>query len=446
MICPARLARPRASSSSPRALLFLCGLLAVACSRPPELPDYGPWQRFGEDPLVGRLLEQRLEAVRQAPGDLETWLALGGAFEANDFLPEARATYEAASRLGAEEPRLWYHLANTRIAAGQVEEAIPLFEKALELAPSYAPTHWRLGLAHLRRGKLEPATESFQRALDLAPNLFAAHLGLARIDLQRGEPAAAAARLEQVLQVKPGLAAAHHLLGLAYRQLGRSEEARTHLRAGIPGNPSGERKAALAAPTGLDPWQEELAGSRVSHRMLVEVAGQAFAAGDYAKAQSTLQTLREHRPDDITLILNLATVYRRVGRRAAALDLLAESLEAHPHQVRLALDLSTTHLEAGDPDKSLAAARRARDIAPDAPEPLAHEARAQLAREAPEAAEEPLRQALALAPSDPDLHLDLARVLTALGRADEAAEHEARGTALGAATRGSGSSEESSTP
>ena len=427
-------------------LLLLCGLFAFACSPTPELPDYGPKERFAEDPLVGRLLEQRLEAVRQAPADFETWLALGGAFEANDFLPEARATYEAASRLGAEEPRLWYHLANTRVAAGQVEEAIPLFEKTLELAPTYAPTYWRLGLAHLRRGTLEPAAESFQRALDLAPNLFASHLGLARIDLQRGDPAAAAARLEQVLQVKPGLAAAHHLLGLAYRQLGRSEEARSHLRAGLPGNDSGDRSPSLAAPSGLDPWQEELASSRVSHRMLVEVAGQAFAAGDYARAQSTLQTLREHRPDDITLILNLATVYRRIGRRAAALDLLAESLETHPHQVRLALDLATTLLEADDPPKALEAARRAREIAPDAPEPLALEARAHLALEAPEAAEALLREALALAPSDPDLHLDLARVLAALGRSEEAAVYESKGKALGTTSRVAAAVEESSTP
>ena len=73
-------------------------------------------------------------------------------------------------------------------------------------------------------------------------------------------------------------------------------------------------------------------------------------------------------------------------------------------------------------------------------------ARAHLALEAPEAAEALLREALALAPSDPDLHLDLARVLAALGRSEEAAVYESKGKALGTTSRVAAAVEESSTP
>jgi Flp pilus assembly protein TadD len=63
------------------------------------------------------------------------------------------------------------------------------------------------------------------RALELSPDFVEAHVGLAKIELGNHQPEKAVTELERAIQLQPKNASAHYTLMLAYRDLGRRQEA-----------------------------------------------------------------------------------------------------------------------------------------------------------------------------------------------------------------------------
>lgn len=356
-------------------------LIAVLACQVSSTPDFGSMERFQEDVVVGNFISQQLATARENAEAPEPWIRLGMTFEANDFLAEALTSYEHAMQLdGGTTARTWYRLGNTHKAMGNFAAALQSFDASIAADPEYPPTHWRRGQVHLTLGQNDQAATDFQRALELDDSQFPATLGLARIHLQSDDPEGATRAvelMEPLVRQFPRMRPARTLLGLAYRKLERIEEARRHLKAGAAGAASVQTsdKALVFGRYIRDPWQRELKDVRVSHRMVLIKARQAFMQGDLEGAAATLEELRQHRPDDVTLGLNLANVYRQTERVDASIALLQDLLERHPQRFHLAMDLAWSHFEANDEVSALAMARRAAAIDPHHPGPATLEGR-----------------------------------------------------------------------
>jgi tetratricopeptide (TPR) repeat protein len=72
--------------------------------------------------------------------------------------------------------RVWYNLANLRLAAGDLDEAERLYRSALARAPNDADAHWNLGITLQRKGRALAALAEYREAVRLDPRL-AAKLG-----------------------------------------------------------------------------------------------------------------------------------------------------------------------------------------------------------------------------------------------------------------------------
>lgn len=353
----------------------LPGLLvfALACQGS-SFPDLGSIDRFFEDPVVGDLISQKLEAAYAQPELAEPWIQLGIVFEANDYLPEAIRCYDYALGIDGGSARTWYRLGSAQVATGDHQQAVQAFSAAIEADPDYPPTYWRRGHSLLRLGENERATMDFRRALELDESQFPAILGLARALLDKDTEADAGEAfqlLQPLVQRFPRLRSAHTLLGLAHRRLGNTEAARYHLEMagdGASSAPSHDKSLVFGRNI-RDPWQRELGAARASHRTVIDMAGRAFMAGDYETAITTLEDLRRHRPDDVTLGLNLATTYRQVERNDEAVALLQSLHQRHPQRFQLAMDLAWSLFEADDHEAALAMAQRAAAIDPQAKGP-----------------------------------------------------------------------------
>ncbi len=353
----------------------LPGLLVVvlACQGS-SIPDLGSIDRFFEDPVVGSLISEKLEVAYAQPQQPEPWIQLGIALEANDFLPEAIRCYDHALGIDDSDARAWYRLGSAQAAAGEHRQAVQAFSASIDAEAEYPPSYWRRGHALLRLGENESASLDFHRTLELDASQFPATLGLARVLIDRDtvEDATEAVRLLQPLvQRHPRLRTAHSLLGLAQRRLGNAEAARHHLEAAGAGASSATTrdKSLIFGRNIQDPWQRELGKARASHRMVIDQAGQAFLNGDFESAIATLEDLRRHRPDDVTLGLNLATAYRQAERNGEAVALLQKLHEGHPQRYQLAMDLAWSLFEADDHGAALAIAQRAAEIDPQAQGP-----------------------------------------------------------------------------
>ncbi len=333
------------------ARLLGTSLIAVACTTAPVPPDPGT---LGElDPAVRALLDERVAGVREDPADADRWGMLGMALEANGLTGTARDVYRVATTFDNAHGRWFYRAAVLGERAGDTDAALADYDRAIALSPDVMAPRWRRGLLLLDRGDLEGAEAAFRVVANLAPGDVAGPTGLARVQLARGAAADAATRLEAVLERAPADRYAYQLLGAAYRQLGRVDEAQEAAAAG-----AGE-EAAWA-----DPWSDEVGGQRRGFAASLKDATALALAGRYPEAITLLERLRAERPDDRELRTYLGGVYASAGRVSEARALLDASLAANPDDFDATMHLATAHLFAGDYGTADATAVRALALRP----------------------------------------------------------------------------------
>jgi tetratricopeptide (TPR) repeat protein len=174
-------------------------------------------------------------AVGLDPGRAEAWSALG---RARARLKEWDAAIEAYRRALALEPTAptYNNLANVHFRRGDYGAAVEVYGKALELDPDYLLALFHHGWCLRQLGRQEEAERSFDRCLRIEPHddlgrktRVDCMFGRGSMRHRAGDYAESARMMEQVVAVHPGHPEARYYLGMAYRELGRTEDARAQL-------------------------------------------------------------------------------------------------------------------------------------------------------------------------------------------------------------------------
>lgn len=338
---------------SPRSGALLIGVLLLAsCRTGPVPPD--PATLGGIDPAAKQLITERSAAVLDRRQDAGAWGQLGMAYEANGLLVQAAEMYVEAARLAAREPRWRYRLAVLAARRGDVDSALTFIAEVIVLAPDYMPARWRQGQWLLDRGDPERAEDAFRVIVQNAPGDPAGPIGVALVRLATRDEAGAVAVLEPLLRVHPGERYALHLLGTAYRRLGREDDARFALAVGSSGQPSSS-----------DPWSDEVSLYRRGFAVRLKDATQAGLERRFDEAIAILRALCAERPDDLALRVYLGGMYASAGRIADAAALLEPIVASDPTQFDATMHLASGHLFTGALDRAAEYATRALAIRPD---------------------------------------------------------------------------------
>lgn len=337
----------------------------VAARKLDQVPSFDGLEGLDPEAVASvRRAAEALAADIERPGG---WTDLGAALHAHGRLELARTCYEQRVLRDPEDPRTWYWLALIEEERGESGRAIAHLGQCVRREPRYLPGHWRRGLLHLRQGELEPAETAMRAALDLAPHDAAAVVGMARVRLQQGAPGDAAALLEEHLRRLPTDQNARMLLGTAYRELGRVEDA-TRVMTG----------AAGAEPVRKDPWRDEMLTRRLGYRTDFLRAVDRLEQGAVAEAIGLLEKLHARRPDDTLVHLSLHRAYRMNGELGRAIELLQEALRIDPLMDVIHLHLAgaereRAHRTGSAPDRAalaraLASSEAACELSPNFPE------------------------------------------------------------------------------
>jgi tetratricopeptide (TPR) repeat protein len=144
---------------------------------------------------------------------------------------------------------------------GRADEALSNFTRAIELYPNYFQALAERGNLRASRRELAQAAEDFERALKVNARYEAALRGAGYCKLEGREFTGAVEYFERALSVEPSNAGTHLLLGVAYLELGRREEARQALRRALELDPKGAVRAHvhLANLLALEQRYEEAA-------------------------------------------------------------------------------------------------------------------------------------------------------------------------------------------
>ncbi|HEY0174664.1 MAG TPA: tetratricopeptide repeat protein [Pyrinomonadaceae bacterium] len=172
-------------------------------------------------------LEASAGAAALAPDNFDARLAHGRAlYGAGDDLAAARA-FRAAASLRPGDPRPLFFLASSLERAGDDAGALAAYRELAAAQPRAPEGHLGLGALLVKRGgaEAEEGIGALLRAVEIDPGLYEARVTLGRALVARGRAAEAVEHLRRAAALAPGNPEPHYQLSLAYRRLGRKEEA-----------------------------------------------------------------------------------------------------------------------------------------------------------------------------------------------------------------------------
>ena len=172
-----------------------------------------------------------LKAVRQAvglaPKHFDAQLALGRAlFGMGDNAGAIRA-FQGAKLLQPTNTQALFFLATAMEHAGDIKAALATYRELISVKPDLPDGHLGLGVLLLKRGGAEAAEglNGLERALQINPNLYEARIALGKALISRGRWNDAVEHLARAAALAPDNPEPHYQLSIAYRRLGRKEDA-----------------------------------------------------------------------------------------------------------------------------------------------------------------------------------------------------------------------------
>jgi Tfp pilus assembly protein PilF len=320
-------------------------------------------------------------------------------------------------------------------AEGQDEKAATPFEQAVRLRPKSGEARINLGTNLVRRGKMAQAETEFKDGVALEPGSFDANRDLGSFYLRAGRIAAAIPYLEKAQVVNPASYDNGYDLALADEELGRLPEARRQIQELLQRKDTAELHDLLAEV-------EEKAGNYVlaaneyekashldpSESNLFDWGSELLAHQTPNPASKIFSEGLKRYPNSSRLAIGLGLALYLRGRYDEAVQSLLKGVSLNPSDARAYYFLSKAYEQApGLADPVVEAFRRYAEL-------RAHDAlatyyyaislwkgrRSETSPAYLDHVESQLKKAVALDPSLPDAHLQLANLYSQRLRYDAA--------------------------
>ena len=278
--------------------------------------------------------------------------SLGRIFHVYEFFDSAEASYLNAASL-APTDATWLHLLGYLYQqTGRLPDAAESLEQALRARPDDRAATVRLGQVYLGMNRLRDAREQFDSVATVFPAL--SRYGLGEVALRERRFEEAVGHFRAVLERVPQASSVHYSLAMAYRGLGRLDEARLHL----------EQRGAGGINVG-DPIVDSLQTLVRGERGLVVLGRRAYEAGQYKEAADAFRRALQVAPGSAAARMNLGLAELQLGNAADAVTHLRAAFEVAPDDADVARELVRVLLRLHRNDEATAVLTKLRSVSPD---------------------------------------------------------------------------------
>lgn len=378
-------------------------------------------------------------AVALDPTDLDALRELGRTTETVGDFDLALRTWRALVAVAADDAEAWAGVGGASLALGEAQTALEAFEHALTVSPT---------LSRALAGAVEAARATddavrfeaaSRRALAIDPALVPVlvNYGGWLSDQHRAEEAVEL--LERATGLAPEFAPAWINLGGALRGLGRLDAAHAaHMRAVdiAPELPVARLQLAIT----LESLHRFVEAERVLHSVAADTPDDAvawYALGNVQKGQRAFdEAERSYRhaidldPDNASLWIGFAHLLSMTERMEAAAGACEEAVRRNPDDAHAQESLGVARMRQRRIGDAVAALERSIELEPTRVTAYNALCCALIERHDATVAEKIALDALAFAPDDPDVLLNLGVSVLHQGRAREAADLMERVTQL----------------
>jgi Flp pilus assembly protein TadD len=320
---------------------LLCAIILASFASAQELPAARQGLRAVPLPDLTALETPVADQLRSAQRELERAIerrtgsstlataygSFGRLLHAYELFDGAESAYQNAATLASADGRWPYLLGYLFQQTGRLTDAESQFTRALRLEPARRETAARLADVYLRLNRLRESREQFQALRDLFPAVAAQ--GLGDVALREGRLNDAVQHFRDALTRMPQATAVHYSLAMAYRGLGRLEDARTEL----------DRRGSGVITLG-DPEVESLRALVRGERLLTIRGKAAFEAGQFRDAASWFASAIADAPEAIAARVNLGTTYIRLGEPDKAIEQFEMVMRLNPDDDETATNLA----------------------------------------------------------------------------------------------------------
>jgi len=302
--------------------------LADVCEQRYELSQDPIWLQHGAD------YAQRGVAV--AP-DLPAAQLVAGRFElAISSYDDAIEHLQRAIALDPLNIHAYVYLADAYQATGEPELAEEMLEWAVRTGPNDWGTHQELGRLYINRGDWERAAGYFRRVTQLLPDSSIGYTSLGGCYIYLDDLKAARENLERAVEIGSGYWAYSNLATLEYWEGNYQRAADLY------------RQALEMDDSDYQVWNN--LGEALRQQVTPDLQG-ALAA--YRRAAELIAARLEVTPDDVKLLIDLASYRVQLGDEVAARGLLTRILTLDITSSRRMFDLASLCEELGERDEAI---------------------------------------------------------------------------------------------
>lgn len=282
----------------------------------------------------------------------EAYGSLARVYHAYEFLESAEPAYVNARRLAPGNSE-WPHLLGILYQqTGRLEEAAEAFAAARRLQPRDHAAAVALGDVYMSLNRLVDARDQFQSVLEILPAV--AHRGLGDVAMRERKFAEAVEHYRAVLDRVPRATAIHYSLAMAYRGMGRMDQARAHL----------ERRGSESVYAD-DPIITSVRSLVRGERAWVMQGRRAYEAGQFTIAVDAFTRALAAAPSSVTARVNLGSALVQLRRDADAVTYFRDALRLSPGEPGLAEALIGALVRLGRDGEAIDAFSRASSYRPD---------------------------------------------------------------------------------